>query len=149
MPVRSRFLHAGVWPCQHMQGVTLLELMVVVTIIGIIVAIAYPSYERQIQQTRRSDGKVALLETVQRLERCYTRFNSYTNGGCTIAPTLTGVGFDSTEGWYHVTGAVTQTTFAVTATPQRAQNADTRCGNLTIGNTGARTASGTQPDSCW
>ena len=44
-----------------MRGVTLIELMVVIVILGILIAIAYPGYQSQIQKTRRADGQAALL----------------------------------------------------------------------------------------
>ena len=47
-----------------MKGMTLIELMVVVVIIGILVAIAYPSYLSSIRKSRRADG-VAALSTVE------------------------------------------------------------------------------------
>jgi type IV pilus assembly protein PilE len=135
---------------RNVLGFTLIELMIVVVIVGILVAVAYPSYQNQVRQTRRADGKAALLETAQRLERCFTRFNSYANGGCGIAAELGGGGVTSAEGWYLITdGNPGAATFSLVATPQDAQATDTRCGNLTLTHTGQRTASGTVPDTCW
>lgn len=129
-------------------GFTLIELMIVVVVVGILVAVAYPSYQNQVRQTRRSDGKAALLNAAQQLERCFTRFNSYDNAGCAVADALDD-GIDSPEGWYVVSDAVGASTFSLVATPQNAQTSDTACGNLTLTHTGQRAASGTQPDTCW
>jgi type IV pilus assembly protein PilE len=132
-----------------LRGMTLIELMVVVVIIGILVAIAYPGYQSQIQKTRRSDGKSVLLDTAQRLERCFTRYNSYADPGCEIADSLDG-GVTSTEGWYVVTDDdPSATTFTLVATPQGAQTDDTICANLTLTHRGERDATGTDPTSCW
>lgn len=44
--------------------------MITVVIIGILAAIAYPSYQEQVRKSRRADGM--LMQTAQELERCYT-----------------------------------------------------------------------------
>ncbi len=135
-----------------MRGITLIELMVVVVIVGILVAIAYPGYQAQIQKTRRAEGKAALLDTAQRLERCFTRYNAYNHASCDIATTVGGAGVPTEQGWYLITAsaATTASTFSLVATPQGAQVADTLCGNLTLDNRGTRGRSGTAPlDTCW
>jgi type IV pilus assembly protein PilE len=134
---------------QGMRGVTLIELMVVVTIIGILVAIAYPGYQSQMQKTRRADGKSALMNAAQALERCYTRFNAYNDGDCDVAGLLAG-GITSPNAWYVVTdSAPAATTFSLVATPQGAQAGDAQCLNLTLNNRGQRGATGSVPANCW
>ena len=133
---------------QGMRGVTLIELMVVVTIIGILVAIAYPGYQSQMQKTRRADGKTALLNAAQQLERCFTRFNAYNNAGCAAATALA-AGVPSPDGWYIVTDVPTATAFSLDATPQGAQVADTQCNVLTLDNRGLQGATGALPANCW
>ena len=64
------------------QGITLIELMVVVVIIGILAAIAYPSYRAQVMRSHRSDAKIALERLAQSLERCYTNSTPRTYDGC-------------------------------------------------------------------
>ncbi|MDK8465943.1 type IV pilin protein [Marinobacter sp. SS13-12] len=73
-------------------GFTLIELMIVVAIIGIIAAIAYPSYLEQVQSTRRTDAQGALVSFANAMERFYTQNNSYigADGGTSdITDTLT------------------------------------------------------------
>ena len=134
-----------------MRGFTLIELMVTVVIIGILAAIAYPSYLNQIRQTRRTEGKATLLDTAQRLERCFTRYSSYNAGDCDVATDLTdGDGITTPEGWYVITNTnVGAGTFTLLATAQLDQTKDTRCGNLSLTHRSVRGATGTQPATCW
>jgi type IV pilus assembly protein PilE len=127
-------------------GVTLLELMIVVVVVGILAAIAYPSFQDQVRKTRRADGKAALLDTAQQLERCYTRFASYTAAaGCVIAGALP---FNSPEDSYTISGVLAASTFTLSATPQGNQANDVQCGTLTLSNTGVQGADG-DADVCW
>jgi type IV pilus assembly protein PilE len=135
---------------RRMRGVTLLELMVVVVIIGILLSIAYPGYQSQIQKTRRADGRATLLDTAQRLERCFTRYNAYNDARCDFLADVT-AGVVSDQGWYVVTDAApAASTFSLVATRQNAQTGDTLCGNLTLTDRGVRGATGTAPvTTCW
>lgn len=134
----------------HMRGFSLIELMIVVVIVGILAAIAYPSYRSQVREARRTDGQSALVETAQRLERCYTRYLSYANDACEIVATLEDGGFISPEGWYEITGELAGASFTLTATAQGDQVGDTECGNLGLTHTGARTVTGTAAaEACW
>ncbi|WP_158007602.1 type IV pilin protein [Marinobacter sp. X15-166B] len=77
---------------QRSAGFTLIELMIVVAIIGIIAAIAYPSYQEQVRSTRRADAQGALVSFANAMERFYTQNNSYIGadgGAAAISDTLT------------------------------------------------------------
>jgi type IV pilus assembly protein PilE len=128
---------------------TLIELMVVVVIIGILASLAYSGYQSQVQSTRRSDGKTTLTTAAQQLERCFTRFHSYTDAGCPIAAAIGG-GLPSGDGWYLISNDnASATTFRLVATPQGAQAGDTRCANLRLTHTGLQDATGTAAGGCW
>ena len=54
---------------KSVRGMTLIELMIVVAILGIITAIGYPSYLDYVKKTRRAEGMGELLELADRMER--------------------------------------------------------------------------------
>ncbi|MEA3243489.1 MAG: type IV pilin protein [Pseudomonadota bacterium] len=121
------------------RGFTLVELMIVVAIVGILAAVAYPSYQDSVRKSRRADGKTALLQAVQLAERWFTQRNTYdmTAGTPPNGP--------SAEGHYNLAYVGDATTFLITATPGGAQATDP-CGNLTINELGVK---GGGMADCW
>ncbi len=69
-------------------GFTLIELMVVVLIMGILAAIAYPTYQKHMVKTRRAEAKVLLTQTAAALEKYFSRCNQYQTT-VTNAPVIT------------------------------------------------------------
>jgi type IV pilus assembly protein PilE len=67
---RGRGPHRG-------HGFTLIELMTIVVIVGILAAIAIPSYTQYIQRANRSEAKQQLLEAAALLQRFFTQNNAY------------------------------------------------------------------------
>ena len=130
------------------SGFTLIEVMIAVAVVAIIAAIAYPSYQDQLEKGRRADGKALLTNMSQQLERCYTKFGSYNNALCTVRD---GLAQDSEDLFYTVTPAgITATTYNLVAVPQGIQANDTTCANLSLDQAGEQdyTGSGTEAQ-CW
>lgn len=59
------------------RGFTLIELMIVVAVVAILAAIAYPSYRDSVLKGRRAEGRAALAELLQQEERYMTQNNCY------------------------------------------------------------------------
>ena len=128
------------------QGMSLIELMVVVAIVGILAAIAYPSYQNAIRKSNRTEAKVELERRAQALEKCYTRFQAYSNGGCD--PFVAAE--NTTNGYYSIAVANrTATTYTLTATAIGRQALDTRCATLVLQSTGLRTSAPGPTRECW
>jgi type IV pilus assembly protein PilE len=127
-------------------GFTLMELVVTMTIIAILAAVAIPIYTEQVAKGRRAEGRVSLLEAANAMERAFTVNNRYPT-------TLAAAGYkihsgdNPTDGHYDLAVAATDTTFTLTATPRRA---DATCGAFSLTHTGVRTYSGSgTARQCW
>lgn len=60
-------------------GFTLIELMIVVAVLAILAAVAYPTYKKQIQKGHRVDAKSAVLEAAAREEKFFATNNRYSS----------------------------------------------------------------------
>ena len=132
---------------KRVQGFTLIELMIVVAIIAIISAVAYPSYQDSVRKTNRADGINVMMETAQRLERCYTAYGVYNHASCGVQNKDV---IKTPELHYEITVESDETKFTLTADPVSAsQKKDARCTQFVIDQTGKKTASGSDKDNCW
>jgi type IV pilus assembly protein PilE len=122
---------------QLSKGMTLIELMVVVVIIGILAGIAYPSYRQTVIRANRTEAKTILMQVAQGLEKCYTRHNAYNSPNCNLQKGKMDADFSTTN--YAIAAPIlTPTTYVLQATPRAGQAGDATCGVLAINELGER-----------
>jgi type IV pilus assembly protein PilE len=129
---------------KYMRGVTLLELMVVVVILGILTAIAYPSYRQFIERAKRTEARALLLRIAVDQERFYLQNNIFGN--------MADLQYDEPQITDSEAYSVTITTntasnFSVTATYQLGGEEADKCLTFTLDGRGTKT-SGPYTD-CW
>lgn len=145
------------------KGFTLIEILIAVAIIGILAAIAYPTYSEAMRKARRADAKSLLMEVAARQEQFFS-----SQSPNTYAAALTQLSYvnplQTDGGWYTVTVASTNaagvacastpadpcTGFTLTATPQNDQAKD-RCNVFRLNHFGAREMIGASLPAadCW
>jgi type IV pilus assembly protein PilE len=144
------------------RGFSLLELMLAVAIIGVLAAIALPSYGDYVLRSNRTVAKTVIMRIVGQQESHFSDRKQYAS----TLPILNSADYGAaTTVYVKRDGAVqatntsdtiyavtltdaSATAYSVQAAPVNAQAKDTRCGTLTYSSAGARTASGSATD-CW
>jgi type IV pilus assembly protein PilE len=141
-------------------GFTLIEVMVVVAIIGILAAVAFPSYQEYVRKGNRSGAQQLMMEIGSRQSQYILDARAYTDiigtgglnipsrDGWTCSATATAPQCSNTKYEITVTVANTATppTFAISAAPLGAQSAD---GTLTYNSAGTKTRMVSGTDKGW
>lgn len=141
------------------RGVTLIELIVVVIIVGILASVAIPSYRAYVLRSQRADAKDALLALATAQEKHYLQCNTYAIAIDTATDCAAGElnhPDASKNGWYDlaiVAGDATGFAISATAAAGGSQFQDTACRSFQVTDRGVRTAldSGGSDNSveCW
>lgn len=134
------------------RGFTLIELMIVVAILGILSAIAYPSYVEYVNESRRSEARSNLLELAQFMERYHAANGRYvtTSGGSTPpALPFTQSPKDGGSKFYTLSvDSAANNQFELRAMPIGAMAGD-RCGALSFNHQGVKGSTSGDRDDCW
>ena len=130
----------------NVSGMTLIELLIVVAIVGILAAIAGPAWNDQVTKSRRADARNTLLAAQIEQEQ-------YRANNLTYATSMSAMGmgsFDSTSRDYYRLEVVSAdaTSFLITATPNGNQANDSTCNVFAVRQTGPE-HSGYAALSCW
>ena len=140
-------------------GVTLLELMIVVAIVAILSAAAFPSYMQYVVSTKRTVATSALLQIADRQQQFFMDNKQFTNdltnlgfaaNPLVLADDGNSVAAADADAVYSISlSNVAVTTYTITAAPLHGQaSRDTDCASLTLNQAGARGNSG-GGDDCW
>ncbi len=141
---------------QH-HGFTLIEVMIVVAIIGIISAIALPTYREQVRRGQRAELRTQMFAAAQYMNRFYAANDSFSatrNGTAVSIPATLTVSPPSGDSLYQLdtTNSVLDqaTTFTLVYEPINGMAGDA-CGSYTLTNTGLRGNSGNTKAvaECW
>ncbi|KTD16404.1 pilus assembly protein PilE [Legionella jordanis] len=139
-------------------GFSLFELLIACLILIILMALAYPNYQKNIIKVRRLDAQNALFNLANRLEHYYANVHSYENAslGTGDAPDVISSNLSSQK-WYRLEiTSQTADEFSLSAVPINSQANDQECQTFTLnheGNKGIAAGPCGQPRAnareCW
>jgi type IV pilus assembly protein PilE len=121
----------------HLKGFTLIELMIVVAVIGVLAALALPSFLDSVRKGRRADAVATLTQVQQAQERWRANRGSYASNDVlsTTPPDGLGIGATTVNGYYDVElSGVGAAGYTVTATAKSGtlQASDSACQKLVL-----------------
>lgn len=131
----------------EVQGFTLIELLIAVAIVGILGAVAYPSYINFVVESNRTEAQRELMRLANLQEQFFIDSRTYTADMTALG--MPADPYVTESGEYSIDAVANASTFTLTATAVTGgvqANKDTGCLTLSISETGAKTASGTD---CW
>lgn len=143
---------------QGVRGVTLLEMLVALIVLGLLASLAVPAYQDAVRKARRSEARVAIMAVMQQQERHYSRYGVYQPFSADQPQGFKWFsGESAAASAYELSAASCVDTshhscIQVSAQPGTSRVgvafADTQCGSLMLASNGRKTASG-ESSTCW
>lgn len=132
---------------KQLKGLSLIELLIVIAVVGILASIAYPSYSDQVRKAARTEVVGLLFESAQQLERHYSRAGQYSDSDAVVTPLASGTAY------YSLQAIRDKESFTLKARrlPGGLMVAD-RCGDYQLDQAGVRDnpgAAGNDGKGCW
>lgn len=124
------------------RGFSLFELLITLSILGILASVAYPIYTHAIIKTRRAEAKIALINLANRIEIYYLENN---NSYAEASLSKLGSNEKTNRHLYHLSLSSTNNTYKLAAT---ALFTDPECRRLLLNELGEKTSVG-DSQSCW
>ena len=131
---------------KHMHGMTLMDLMIVVVIIGIITAIAFPNYRQFVARAKRTEAKAALLQIATNQERFYLQNSTFTTD-MTMLGFQTDPYISDSDSYSISVTAADQSDYTAVATYQFTDDESSKCNTWQIDGRGFKTSA--PYTDCW
>ncbi|MBT8084271.1 MAG: type IV pilin protein [Woeseia sp.] len=129
------------------RGFTLIELLIVIVIVGILAAIAYPNYAEYSARAKRTEAKAALLQIATNQERFYLQNNTYTDDMTKLGFSASGDYETDSEAYIVDITSADASNFSATATYQLGGEEVSKCLTFTIDGRGTKESA--PYDDCW
>ena len=135
-------------------GFSLIELIVAVSIVALLSAIALPSFMQNVRKSKRTDAQTALMRASSNLERFFGANGTYTTDAANLGLLIdSGVAYSDDRGYVMTiaaggTGIGSSYVVTATAASGTTQAQDTGCTVLTVNSLGQRTPDPTS-SKCW
>ncbi|PSS56627.1 type IV pilin protein [Pseudomonas sp. BBP2017] len=129
------------------KGLSLIELLIVIAVLGILVSIAYPGYSDQVRKAARTEIVGLLFTSAQQLERHYSRAGQYSDDETLVTPLASGTAH------YRLQAVRDKESFSLLARrlPEGLMMADP-CGDYALDQAGVRSnpeSVGNAGSGCW